>query len=782
MGGEGTAGRVFRTSVRSLVAFVHRSGDLGGSGVFRSPNRMLEGTLGHQRLRRRRGVGWQAEVPVEWRTAGGGVELVVAGRVDLMVPDGTPPVVEEVKTVDRHWDGNADPLHTAQAMVYAAILAEARGWSEVDVRVTYFDLESGLETTFPSKVPSGELGKFLADTVGIHLDWLGREAVRLEGRDGAIARLGFPFGTFRPGQGELARRVYRSVRDGERIFIEAPTGLGKTMATLFPAVRALPLLDGGERIFFATAKTSGRRAAIDALRLLARDVPDLRAIEVTAKQAVCFCGGRDIPMCMHATGYHDRVRAAVADLLQAGVAGRDEVLRVAGAHCVCPHELALDASAWCDVVVVDFNHVFDPSARLQRHFGEGSARHVLLVDEAHNLVERSRDMHSAEIGAGDLVVRGAVAGGRGSGGARRALASAREVLRALVPQAGGEDVVLEEIPGALPGALREAKGRLESLLGGLAPGVPSTGWIEPWFAIAGWLRAADAFDATCRLILRASTGGAGIFCADPSGRLRSDLAGFRAAVFFSATLSPPGYFRELLGGSPDDPVLSTGSPFSAGQMELVIAPIDTTFHARASTLGAVAREVARHVVERPGNHLVFCPSLAYLGDLEPELAGLLPGRRILVQSPGMDAGARGAFLADFDGGERVTGLAVIGGVFAEGIDLPGGRLTGVTVIGTGLPGLSTERGILRAHFDRTVGGGFDHAFFHPGMQRVVQAAGRLIRTGEDRGSLLLIDKRFEGWRHRRLFPGWWPEPAAGWTRPWADRPVDSAGASGSITR
>jgi DNA excision repair protein ERCC-2 len=783
-GGEGrgpAAGRVFRTSVRGLVAFVHRTGDLGGRGVFRSPDRLLEGTLGHQKLRRRRGSRFEAEVPVEWRIRREGFELVVAGRVDLLRRDGDPPVVEEVKTVDRHWDGAADPMHIAQARIYAAILCAVNGWESVEVRVTYFALESGRETTIPFRLGAGELRAFLDETVRNYGDWLEREAVRLAARDEAIGRLAFPFGSFRPGQGDLARQVYRAVRDGRGMFIEAPTGLGKTMATLFPAVRALPLLEVGGRVFYATAKTSGRKAAIEALRRLARDVPDLRAIEATAKAAICFCGGRDVRSCPHAIGYHDRNRAAVADLLREGIAARGDVERVAADHRVCPHELTLDASLWCDVVVVDFNHVFDPSARLQRHFGEGGGRHVLLVDEAHNLVERSRGMHSAELVAGDLAVRGATAGGRGSGRARRALGAAREALRRVAATAGpGEDEVLDTLPRELIEACREAKRRLEDFLADQPPGQSLNGWIEPWFALAGWLRAADTFDGTCRLIVRRPAEGAGIFCADPSARLRADLEGLRCAVFFSATLSPVEYFRDLLGGLPDDEFVSTGSPFRSGQLELVVLPIDITFKARASTLGAVARAVAAHLEARPGNHLVFCPSMAYLDDLAGEVRALAGGDRLLIQSPGMDAAARASFLDAFAGPGPVTALAVIGGLFAEGVDLPGGLLTGVTVIGTGMPGLSTEREILRGHFERTLGHGFDYAFFFPGMQKVVQAAGRLIRTDADRGSLLLIDKRFNETRHRRLLPGWWPAPSGGWVRTTADHPVASCGPSASI--
>jgi len=757
--------REFQASVRALVEFVHRRGNLGGGGLFQPRDRALEGTRGHQRLQQSRGEGYQAETPVEWTGEREGLRLRLTGRVDGILETGPVPLVEEIKTVDHRWSGTPEPMHLAQLRLYGAILCAQRGWAEVELRLTYFDYLIDEETPLAHTETAAALALFLEETLAGWAAWLRTQAEWLRLRDGSLAALPFPFERFRAGQRALARRVYRRLRDGGNAFIEAPTGLGKTLATLYPAIKALPRLGSGQ-VFYVTAKTPGRRAARDALERLRERGARLRSLTLTAKEKICFgpspCDPRACPF---ALGYYDRVRPAVGELLGYETIGRQEVEAVARAHTVCPFELALDASLWTDVVIGDFNHVFDPQARLARHFGEGTPRHLVLIDEAHNLVDRSREMHSATLAATDLAPGPHAARGLGEGRARRALAEARGAFEAhlataletpsLLPRRSHHEgaVAMPEPPPALLTALRHAARSLEAFLAELPAGVSPGGWLEPWFALGAFLRAAEAYDATCRTI--AAPGRFTLLCLDPSARLREVLRGLRAAVFFSATLSPPDYFRTLLGGMPEDELLALGSPFRPEQMRLDIIPADVTYAHRPDSLAAVGNAVAEAVVRHPGNHLIFCPSLDYLDQLAAVLSPRLPG--LLCQSAGMDEAAREAFLARFEAsGERpCVGLAVLGGVFSEGIDLPGRRLIGVTVIGVGLPRLSLERDLLHAYFDDAAGHGFDYAYRFPGMQRVLQAVGRLIRSEEDHGRALLIDYRFQEARYRRLFPEWW---------------------------
>lgn len=757
---------VFQTSVRELVAFVHRTGGLAGTGAFRASDRALEGGRAHRRVQGRRTGDYEAEVTVEWKAIRGSVDLTLSGRIDGLRATHSPPVVEEIKSVDRFWDGAADPLHLAQLKIYAAILAGQRNWAEVELHLTYLNLETDGETVLPFRLTRAELEEFFESTLGAWFDWLELEARWISLRNTSLERLEFPFEGFRGGQRELARRVYRAIRDRRNLFAEAPTGLGKTIATLFPAVKALPLLGDG-KVFFLTAKTPGRIAAAEAAGHLRQAGARLRSLTLTAKNRICFTenpAGCDPRVCPYAIGYHDRIRPALRELLEHETLDREIVESVARKHTVCPFELSLDASSWCDIVIGDFNHAFDPSARLQRHFAEGGGRHVILVDEAHNLVDRSRDMHSATITPENLEVRPGAVRAKGAAKVRRALESARALLVEAVGMTGSnflpardyhDGSVFLAIPKNLLSSCRDAARSLEGLLASLKPGTDLGGWIEPWFALNDWLRAAEAFDDTCRIITRPQEHSVTVFCADPSSRLRGDLRALRCAVFFSATLSPMDYFCDLLGGDTGDASAVFDSPFAPDQMRLRILAADITYKNRATSLDTVATAVAEHVQSVPGNHLVFCPSMAYLDDLCAKLQALLPEEVLMTQTSGMPDAERSAFLDSFQPESRRTALTVLGGIFSEGIDLPGERLVGVTVIGTGLPRLSLERDILLAHFEEKKGSGFDYAYRFPGMQRVLQAAGRLIRTETDKGSALLVDQRFLEARHQILFPSWW---------------------------
>ncbi len=364
---------VFQTSVRELVAFVHRTGGLAGTGAFRASDRALEGGRAHRRVQGRRTGDYEAEVPVEWQAIRGSVDLTLAGRIDGLRASHSPPVVEEIKSVDRFWDGAADPLHLAQLKIYAAILAIQRDWSEVELHLTYLNLETDGETVLPFRLARAELQEFFENTLGVWFNWLELEARWISLRNTSLEKLQFPFEGFRGGQRELARRVYRAIRDRRNLFAEAPTGLGKTIATLFPAAKALPLLGEG-KIFFLTAKTPGRIAAAEALGHLRQAGARLRSLTLTAKNRICFTqdpSGCDPRVCPYAIGYHDRIGPALRELLEYETLDREAVETLARKHTLCPFELSLDASSWCDIVIGDFNHAFDPSARLQRHFAEG---------------------------------------------------------------------------------------------------------------------------------------------------------------------------------------------------------------------------------------------------------------------------------------------------------------------------------------------------------------------------------------------------------------------------
>lgn len=753
------------TSVRNLVDFAYRSGDLGGSGRVFSSRRAVEGTRGHRRLQESRGEGYEAEVVVEHVATRDGVTLKIAGRIDGLMAATSPPMVEEIKTVEAGWAGEIDPLHRAQLRIYAAILAEQRGWDRVDVRLTYLNLDTDEESTFAEVEVAESLTAFLAATLDFWFGWLIPRARWETERNASVAAMEFPLGGFRSGQREFSVEVFRTIRDGGRLFAEAPTGTGKTLATLFPAVKALPQIAG--QIFYVTAKTPGRIAAAEALEHLRAAGAKLRSVTLTAKRKICFNAGStgcDLRTCPYALGYFDRYQPAVKELLGRENINRGAIEEVARSHEVCPFELSLDASVWTDVVIGDFNYVFDPTARLQRHFEIGDQRHVVLVDEAHNLVDRSREMYSATLRAGEFELRGgAKMAGTGSGRARAAFARTAEALAAFavaegksaIPARGYHDGAwtAKARPDELILSLRENAAAIERFLTEQPEGRDLSAWLEPWFELLAFLRAADGYDEDCWTICQPDDLSVRLFCADALSRLAETLGGLRATVFFSATLTPIDYFRELLGGGDEGRNLEIASPFGADQMRVSVLGEDVTFKGRGASLPAVAKAVAEHVASKEGNHLVFCPSFAYLDSLSDQLEGF--GLNVVEQSSGMGEEARDEFLANFARAGRAVGLAVLGGVFSEGIDLPGERVVGVTVIGIGLPRLSLERDVLASGFERTRGNGFDYAYRFPGMQRVLQAVGRLIRSEEDRGVVLLVDQRFNEARTRVLLPSWW---------------------------
>ncbi len=750
-------------SVRELAEFVHRRGNLGGSGGFQRADRALEGIKGHKRIQQSRGNDYRPEVSVEHIFVKDDVRLRVVGRVDGLV-ESLVPLVEEIKTVETRWDREADPVHWAQLRLYAGMLVLQKGWNQASLQLTYLELDTHEIFIFREEASKADMVKFLNETVAEWFSWLIPHIEWLRIRNASTEQLPFPFTNFRAGQRDLAKSVYRAVQNRLNLFVEAPTGMGKTLATLYPAMKALPLLNDG-KVFYVTAKTPGRLAAEDALQRLRESGLQVRSLSLTAKSKICFApdsSGCDPSTCPFTKGYYDRYKPAMRELLQTQRLDKANICAVAQKHQVCPYALSLDVSAWVDVIIGDYNYVFDPTVMLERYFGEGKAKHVVLIDEAHNLVDRSREMYSAALTVAQFEIEDS-AGGRGASEARRALSLAeQQFVRLLkgaptgVPPSKGYHqgaFASESLPQALLESLRAATMAIERHLVDQTSRESALPWLDTYFALNSFLQTGDAFDATYRTIIDPGNQEVMLFCVDPSKRLAQTLKGLRAAVFFSATLSPLEYFSDVLGGSPDSARGTYPSPFRSDQMSVRVSPLNISFQHRDRSMDAVAEAVNLHVKRNPGNHLIYCPSLAYLDQLQRKLVAR--GLTAFAQSKAMTEGERDTFLAKFTQGTGSVGMAVMGGIFAEGIDLPGDQLIGVTVIGVGLPGLSIERDLLTAYFNQMGKPGFDYAYRYPGMQRVLQAVGRLIRSEEDEGAALLIDQRFLESRYEELFPTWW---------------------------
>ncbi len=750
-------------AVRDLVAFVLRGGDL--QREFTGPSRAVEAIRAHQRIQQARPPGYRAEVPVDTEVCRGDLCLAVGGRIDGVFERRGAVVVEEIKTTTRELEDlpeAGDPLHWGQLKSYGFLYGSHQGLSEVVLQLTYCHLDSGRTRRFEKTCSTQALGDFFQDLVARYLAWADTVARWRRRRDDSISRLEFPYDGYRTGQREMAIQVYRTIRDRGQLMIQAATGIGKTMGVLFPAVKALA--EGlCNRIFFLTARTTGRRAAEKAFDDLRSGGLHVKSLTLTAREKTCFRpGGECTPeACEFARGYYDRLRPALAAAFGGEAFTRQSLESLCREHRLCPFFFSLALAPWCDAVICDYNYAFDPRVYLRHFFLENSGDNLLLVDEAHNLAERARDMFSATLSKqAFLDTRRCLRQARP--GLYRALGRINTLLVAdrRRCQAAGGTLAEPQAPSGLVSQLAGFLRQAEKVLAA----TPAAAWRESllalYFAVSGFLRVAEQFDDSYITCLR--TDGreltVRLFCMDPSRQLSQALTRGSAAVFFSATLTPRRYFGRIFGCGEDTPLLDLASPFPQEHLGVYVADhISTLYRQRGETAAAVAAMIAALVSARRGNYLIFFPSYAYL-ELVREACGPMLGRaRVVVQQPGMGEDDREDFVAGFrrDRAETRVGFAVLGGVFGEGIDLAGDRLSGVAVVGVGLPGITRERECIRACFEEKEGQGFEFAYLYPGMNRVLQAAGRVIRTASDHGVVLLIDRRYAFHRYRRLLPATW---------------------------
>ncbi|MDT3425492.1 Rad3-related DNA helicase [Paenibacillus forsythiae] len=758
---------VVSVSVRALVEYVYRSGSLEPG--FRSAGSLAEGTRIHQQIQQqykeddRKEVYLSAEIPCD------GLILAVFGRCDglLRSADGSLTVEEIKSTGAPELPEEGREVHWAQALMYAHMIILEQELSGITARLTYVHNGTGERRSFKRLVSAAEAAAFAYATAAAYAPYAALLLRHGERRTESIRRLEFPFPAYREGQRRLAGAVYKSITDGVNLFAQAPTGIGKTMSTLFPAVKAMGAGEGRLRgLFYLTAKTVTRLAAQDAFALMFAGGLHLHVVTITAKEKACFreeglCGA---DYCPFADGYYDRIGGALMDMLGGEtLMDRQTLERYARKHTVCPFELSLDAAYVSDAMICDYNYIFDPRIGLKRLLEERKKDTALLVDEAHNLVDRGRDMFSASLRKAPFLAMK-----RRYKGANRALGAAAGsvntlfiALRKACGQTGSRawNAYPEELPGLLESFVQEAE---RELLGSaparLPEGEQEDVLLESFYAAQAMLRACKMYDE--RYITYAETDKGDVFLKlfnlDPSHLLTQSSKGFRSRIYFSATMSPLRYYREMLGAGEEDYSLTIPSPFRKEQWKVGIVPVSTRFRDREDSLGPLSEALAA-MVARKGNYLVFFPSYQYLQKVYDVFAAGQPGVRMLVQGSGMNEEERERFLEAFrpDNEETLLGFAVLGGIFSEGVDLPGDRLGGVMVVGVGLPQLGLERNLLREYFSAQGKNGFDYAYVYPGMCKVLQAGGRLIRSESDTGVIVLADDRFLRPPYLWLLPEEW---------------------------
>ncbi|HEY2255403.1 MAG TPA: ATP-dependent DNA helicase, partial [Variovorax sp.] len=668
--------------------------------------------------------------------------------------------VEEIKTFRGDFDlvkPNHRALHRAQARSYAWMLCERDALASIEVALVYLDLATEQEVVQEESCSREHLREHFEALCGAYIAWAEQEADHRAAIDRALEALGFPHGEFRPGQRDLAQAVYRAALAGRHMLAQAPTGIGKTVATLFPLLKAWPAR-ALDKIFFLTAKTSGRAVALGALRNLGRERAALRVIELAAREKVCEYPGRAChgEACPLARGFYDRLPAARSEAVQGAWLDRPALRRIALAHQVCPYFLAQELVRWCDVVVADYNYYFDGSAFLHALAKDEAWRVALLVDEAHNLLERARGMYSAQLRALDA-----------DGVRRTAPAAIRKALAALERerQLLQRDQVAayqshEQIPERFERALQEAVSVMAEHFAA-RPQEAQGPLQQCFFDLLQFARLAETFGR--HSVFESTLGGdegtaPGLAIRNlvPASFLEDRFATSHSAACFSGTLAPFAFYRDTLGLPQDTAMLDVASPFRSEQLAVHVAmDLSTRFRDRRRSLAALTDLIAAQYAQRPGNYLAFFSSFDYLASALAAFAARHPEVPVWAQERGMREAERDAFLARFAPGGRGVGFAVLGGAFGEGIDLPGERLVGAFVASLGLPQHNPPNEVMRERLETLFGSGYEYTYVYPGLQKVVQAAGRVIRSETDEGVLYLLDDRFAREDIRALLPPWW---------------------------
>ena len=785
-----------RISVRNLVEFVMRSGDLDNRRSQGAKKEAMQaGSRLHRKIQKRMGADYRAEVALKHLVREDEFSILLEGRADGIITEAAGVTIDEIKCIymDVERLEEPDPVHLAQALCYGYMYACDRGLNSIGIQLTYCNIETEQIRRFNEVKSFEDLENWFQGLIHEYIKWaryLYHHGLR---RTECLKELNFPY-EYREGQKELAVSVYKSIARGRNLYIQAPTGIGKTLSCVFPSLKAIG--EGlGDKLFYLTAKTITRSVAEETFALLReREHLYFSTVTITAKEKLCVLEKPNCnpESCPRAKGHFDRVNDAVYEMIQEeqGIT-REKILACAEKYQVCPFELCLDISSWVDGIICDYNYVFDPNVRLKRYFAEGEEKgdYIFLVDEAHNLVSRAREMYSAALIKEDFLTVKRIL---------KTVPQAGKVVRLLdrcnrrfldIKRVGDGEVLLEEkdeelaydagfrsVLGESYRMLSDVKllslelmglfGEMEVLLNENNELEDRETVLDLYFKIRDFLYVSDRLDENYKIYSRLLSDGSfmvKLMCVNPSSCLRECLGRGVSTVFFSATLLPIRYYKELLSGSQEEYAVYARSPFKA-ENRLVLAASDVS--SRYSRRGKSQYERISDYIEavisgKTGNYILFFPSYQFMEAVQDILerrqaeGGL--GFHFMAQSSQMREEEREEFLLRFEEEpkESFAGLCVMGGIFSEGIDLKEERLIGAIIIGTGLPQVNPEQEILKEYFEERGEGGFDYAYQYPGMNKVMQAAGRVIRTVKDKGVIALLDDRFLLPEYVALFPREW---------------------------
>lgn len=777
---------ILKISVRNLVEFVCREGDIDNRhGRGADKNAMDAGSRAHRRIQKQMGSQYEAEVPMRMEFPFEEYTIVLEGRADGVITEEEQITIDEIKGTYRDLRFLEEPVavHKAQAMCYAYMKCVRDGLDRIGIMMTYVNLDTDEVKYFTESYSFEEVEKWFMDVLHSFRRWSDFLYEAKLKRRQSLKGLEFPF-AYRDGQRDIAVSVYRTISLGKRLFIQAPTGVGKTMSTVFPAVKAVGE-DLGDKLFYLTAKTITRTVAEEAFAILRSRGAYFRTITITAKEKVCMTGETECnPIaCPYAKGHFDRVNDAVYDMItHEDVIDRDTIEEYAAKHTVCPFEFCLDASYWVDGIICDYNYVFDPNVYLKRYFSDGvDGDYIFLIDEAHNLVDRAREMYSAGLLKEDfLKVHKLVAGAD----KRLASALAKCNKELLTLKRECDNVAVLDSIGALALSLNRLYEEFTRFFEEKREFEYNEEVSGLFFAVRHFLNMNDHMQDNYVIYTEQTEEGfmLKLYCVNPSPCLSECLDRGRGSVFFSATLLPVMYYKELLS-SRDDYAIYVRSPFEQKNRCLAVGYDVTSRYTRRNEteFRKIKNYIDNVTGQKKGNYMVFFPSYGYMESVYKLYLNDNEAQGIYVQSRGMKEQEREEFLDRFrakaalrkgcegDGGDNednrdneddgrgCIGFCVTGGVFSEGIDLKNESLIGCIIVGTGIPQICTERQLLRDYYDAKEGNGYDYAYTYPGMNKVMQAAGRVIRTMEDVGVILLLDERFAKREYVQLFPEEWDD-------------------------
>ena len=793
-----------KASIRAVVDLILRFGNIDTRIVDRDV--MLLGARAHRKIQKSKHGDYKSEVhlshEINLSDENYDFILILEGRADgIFTDDSGVTCVDEIKstlTPLEFIDGE-NPLHWGQAMCYAFIHASKNSLEKINIQLTYCSLDEDETKTeemkFYKKTFSfRELSDFVNDLMKKYAVWVKLERDWKITRNESIEDLKFPFERYRKGQRDLAASAYRSIIAEKKLFANAPTGIGKTISTVFPAVKAMPH-SNLNKLFYLTAKTITRAVAEDAVYRLQQNGLRFKTVTITAKDKICFCDERICTPehCIYAKGHYDRINNAVLDTFRNNDAFTREVIeKYAKKHTVCPYEFSLDLALYTDSVICDYNYVFDPRVYLRRFFQYNTNKnYVFLVDEAHNLIDRAREMYSAEIRKSAFVNLKKALGKTGHRAFKKAISEANKYLveqrkKCLDKENKKEYIVLKEYDEIFHvllenfiteceiflkeqkekrEILREQRQRKEDTENPdeavpLIPGYDEA--LSLYFNVILYQLIAQFYDERYVTYISAEENKSDLvyklFCLDPSYLIGESLKKAKATVFFSATLLPMSYYKEVLSGTEEDNEINLLSPFDTNNFCLAIAAdIKTKYKVREESYIDITEYINTAVSHKKGNYLVFFPSYEYMRAVHEVFRTRFPDIAAIIQTGNMSEGERVLFLNNFiaESSQTLIGFCVLGGIFSEGIDLTGDRLTGAIIIGVGLPRLSAEGDIIKEYFNNKNGLGYEYSYMFPGMNKVLQAAGRVIRTESDRGIALLLDERFNYSYYKKLFPSHW---------------------------